>query len=644
MQGKLAVGIAALVWGLPGHATAAEVSPRARDHIAALEKALPACEQAAAVAEKALREFQDLKDANVVAAVDAVRLRLTAIRSLRTIIATDPNYFAWHLPASVLDQWQEALSFYLECARAGKDPFAGMTSGVRTCRSPIDGQLLFYVFKLPADYRPERRYPLDVALHSGAGLTWQAGWIDGKPSAEPGRASKEPRIWISPCGRGNNCYAGMGEVAVMDAIADVQRHYPVDTDRVTIGGASMGGTGGFRLATLHPDVFAAAHSLTGGPAYGVPVGNGRFDASLLVDNLCNTGMCIWDAPKEGHWKTNHAYAEGLRERAKAYPGFYPNLELTDPKGGHGIIDRRLQDEGREWIRQQERNRYPKRVIYKTYCLRYDGAYWTHIDTVDDPTAPARIEAELQHGNRMAVKVQNVDRFRLKLVPELVGKIEEVEVRVNEGPAFSAVAGGEVFFVRVDNRWNVAAARFPPGLVKKHGQSGPVQDVFMGEPVLMVYGTGERADAAAGEKRVDAAVLRLFGPGDGSHTLHTGFERKADRDVTAADIAARHLVLFGTPAQNSLVRKIADKLPARFLDDGVEIAGQAHRGEGVGLVMVYPNPLNPERYVLLLPEGYAGGSPWTYPDYLVTKTVSGPKGTSQQVLAQGTFDTRWAEPR
>ena len=82
----------------------------------------------------------------------------------------------------------------------------------------------------------------------------------------------------------------MGEVAVIDAIRDAQKHYAVDADRITIGGASMGGTGGFRLAALHPDRFAAAHSLTGGGNYAVPVGDGRFDATLLLDNLCNTGV------------------------------------------------------------------------------------------------------------------------------------------------------------------------------------------------------------------------------------------------------------------------------------------------------------------------------------------------------------------
>jgi pimeloyl-ACP methyl ester carboxylesterase len=558
---------------------------------------------------------------------------------VRTIIATQPGYLSYHLGETSLRQWQEGMDHFLECARTGADPYKGATSGVRTCRSKIDGQILFYVFRLPKDYSPDRKYPVDILLHSGAALIWVAGWIDGKPSSDPKRANKDERIWISPCGRGNNCYAAMGEVAVLEALRDLQKHYSVDADRVTIGGASMGGTGGFRLSTLHPDLFAAAHSLTGGENYAVPVNNGRFDAMLAVDNLCNTGMCIWDAPKEGHWKTNHQFSDWLRERAKKYPGSYPHLELTDPKGGHGIIERKLIAEGWDWIRSQKRNPYPKRVVYKTYCLRYDGAYWARIDTVVDPAQPSRIEAELRNDGRIQVVAENIDRFHLMLAKELVGSATEVEIIVNGGMPCKAAAGGPVSLARTASGWSVVGERYPKGLVKKHALSGPVQDAFMGEPVLMVYGTAESAAVEKSQKMVDDAVLSLFGPGDGGVTLHTPFERKADRDLDASDITDKHLVLFGTPKQNLILRKIADKLPAKFLDQGVEIAGKPYRD--AGLVMVYPNPLNPERYVLILPEDYCGGRAWTFPDYLVVASVKDTKGrATQKVLAQGNFDARW----
>jgi hypothetical protein len=401
----------------------------------------------------------------------------------------------------------------------------------------------------------------------------------------------------------------------------------------------MGGTGGFRLAALHPDAFAAAYSLTGGANYALPVGDGRFDATLLIDNFCNTGMCIWDAPKEGWYQQNHGFADSLRERARKFPGSYPHLELTDPAGGHGIIDRKLQAEGRDWLARQVRNSAPKRVVYKTYSLRYTGAFWANIDTVEDVARPARIEAELGEGGKLRVAVENADRFHLDLGSELVGDLRELQLSVNGDDALRVVPGPRVHLVKSGGKW-ATTPDSPQGLVKKHGVSGPVQDVFMEHPVLLVYGTRGGRNAAVQLKMIDAAVQQLFGPGDGAATLHTPFERQADNGVSDRDIAVKNLVLFGTPKENDLVRRVAARLPLKFLDDGVELAGQAYRGNDVGLVMVYPNPLNPERYVLLLPEQYAGGSPMTLPDYQVVRIMKSERGPHHQVLAQGVFNNRW----
>ena len=80
-----------------------------------------------------------------------------------------------------------------------------------------------------------------------------------------------------------------------------------------------------------------------------------------------------------------------------------------------------------------------------------------------------------------------------------------------------------------------------------------------------------------------------------------YRAKADKEVSDADIREKHVVLFGTPRENLLIAKIAGKLPVTFIDKGVELAGKAFTDAGVGRFLNYPNPLNPERHVLILPE-------------------------------------------
>jgi len=222
---------------------------------------------------------------------------------------------------------------------------------------------------------------------------------------------------------------------------------------------------------------------------------------------------------------------------------------------------------------------------------------------------------------------------------LVGSLEQVRIEVNGGQPFMAVTGRTVHCWKVDGRWGISPKRYPDVMVKKHGVSGPIQDVFMGQPVLMVYGTSAGQDQAERMKMLDGIVTRLFGKDDGSGILRTGFQRKADDQVDDTDIAEKNLILVGTPSENRLLAKIADKLPVGFLDDGVRIGKHEYRGEGISLVMVYPNPLNPDRYILLFPENYWGDKVWDFPDYLVMKEPVNGQGRGQ-ILAKGTFDAYW----
>jgi hypothetical protein len=612
-----------------------KTNPKTKLLIEALEKALPDYETAADRLDKELQPFASSTDRKVVLAVDSARLQILATRSVRKIIREQPGYLQYHIGTANLPRWKEGGAYFLDCARSAQDPFSDMNSGVRPFRSKIDGQLLLYKFSLPKNYDAKKKYPLHVHLHAGGGFTWLAYWVTGKPDNSPRSTTNDGAIHISPAGRQ---HIGMGEAAILDAIADARKHYAVDEDRIVIGGASWGGTGGFHFATFLPDHFAAAYSLTGGGNYNVPVGNGRFDAYLLPDNLANLPFLLWDTPGDGHYKANHAFANALRQRAEKFPGAYPNLELTDPKGGHGIIDRKLQDEGWDWMNKQVRKRYPKLVVYKTHWLRYDGAYWARIDTMENAGMPARIEAQVSAGT-CRVAVDNVDRFHLDLAAPLVGDAKELQVRINGSDPIKAATGGDVYFWKTDAKWHVAPARYPKTLIKKRGVSGPIQDAFMQHPVLMVHGNGREKTAVA--TMLDDIVNRLISTGDGSGVLRTGFERKADTEVSDQDIAEKNLLLVGAPRQNRLVAKIAHKLPVSFLEDGVKVGGKEYRGRDVSLVMIHPNPLNPERYVLLLPAVYAGARPLDYPDYVV---LQGSKDGKVRILAKGSFDNHWQIPQ
>jgi hypothetical protein len=81
----------------------------------------------------------------------------------------------------------------------------------------------------------------------------------------------------------------------------------------------------------------------------------------------------------------------------------------------------------------------------------------------------------------------------------------------------------------------------------------------------------------------------------------------DKDVTDADIAAHNLVLWGDASSNAVLKRIADKLPIHWSASEVNVGGKSFAGKNHAVAMIYPNPLNPKRYVVL-------NSSFTYREY------------------------------
>ena len=137
--------------------------------------------------------------------------------------------------------------------------------------STVDGSQQPYALYLPRNFEPQRAYPLLVSLHSEESnhrlnLTQVLGIVGGRGTiATDGLRfpplNDSPFIILCPLARGTLGYQGIPEQDVYDAMADVQRHYNIDLDRVYLTGISMGGGGALWLAATRPDVWAAVAAL-----------------------------------------------------------------------------------------------------------------------------------------------------------------------------------------------------------------------------------------------------------------------------------------------------------------------------------------------------------------------------------------------
>src|SRR6185436_14422835 len=74
--------------------------------------------------------------------------------------------------------------------------------------------------------------------------------------------------------------------------------------------------------------------------------------------------------------------------------------------------------------------------------------------------------------------------------------------------------------------------------------------------------------------------------------------KNDSDITDLDVAEHNLVVFGDPSSNKLLARATGKLPVKWTADAVAFGGQSFPADHHAAVLIYPNPLNPTKYIVL----------------------------------------------
>jgi hypothetical protein len=125
--------------------------------------------------------------------------------------------------------------------------------------------------------------------------------------------------------------------------------------------------------------------------------------------------------------------------------------------------------------------------------------------------------------------------------------------------------------------------------------------------------------------------------------------KNDADVSDSDVAANNLVLWGDPQSNRLLAKIAGQLPIRWDAQGVHMPQGDYPADKDVPVLIYPNPLNPKRYIVIN-SGFtfrefdylnnARQTPklpdWAIVDVSVPVSAQKPGG----IVAAGFFDEQW----
>jgi len=508
---------------------------------------------------------------------------------------------------------------------------------VLTFFSGVDDSDQPYALYLPRNYDPARKYPLVVSLHGADSnhrlnmrRVFGRGNLPRETDAEAARYFSALRnvdfVVACPLARGTMGYQGIAEKDVYDMLADLQRRFSIDPDRIYLTGLSMGGGGALWLGLTRPDLWAAVAAVC--PA--VPPGT-----EDLAPNALNLPVHLFHGeadpivPVEVSrlWQRRLLDLGGHAEYTE-YPNVLHNSWDFAYRNG-AIFD---------WFAGFERRRDPDRVRFVTRAYRYNTAWWVHLDVLT-PGTLASIDARFTGPNQLEIATANLVGFTLNLAGHpRFSPARPLSVTV-DGAAFRSKPASALSFSRGDGGWKTGRRSPPPG-AKRPGAEGPVLEAVSARH-LYVYGTADAPAADELQRRHDMALHAADWSTPPSRLL-LSLPVKADRDVTAKDLAESNLVLFGTRETNALIRRFADRLP---LDLN---AGAADYG------LVYVFPIGDREVVV------SSGLPWwagaeeveppgfrflpravrllqSLPDYRLFK------GSPPRVVAEGSFDSNWKLP-
>jgi len=455
---------------------------------------------------------------------------------------------------------------------------------------------------------------------------------------------------LVPYGRFCNATKFAGEVDVMEALAAVRAQYRVDPNRIAVGGFSMGGGSTWHLTAHYSGLWCASTPGAGfaeTPAFSKALAPGKeprtewektlwhlYDATIYAGNFFNVPTVAYSGEIDPQKQ-----AADIMETAMAGEGL--KLErLIGPQTAHKyhpdtlkILNARMEDsiaKGRETT--------PREIRFTTYTLRYPQSAWVRVEGMERHWDRADVKASLSDEGKVTAETKNVTALSLPgLRPKSV-VLDGQTVAIGQASATAALR-----FAKQSGRWSLADD--DGALRKRPGLTGPVDDAFM-DGFIFVRPTGKPLNATVGawvEAELGSAVTFW------RHLYRGHVEVTSDKALTPEDIATKNLVLWGDPSSNAVLAQMLAQLPLRWTAQGLEVHGKTYDAGQHAPILIFPNPLNPKRYVVLnsgidfRAEGSASNALQTpkLPDWAVVdlREAPGPRWPGRVVDA-GFFDESW----
>ena len=547
----------------------------------------------------------------------------------------------------------------IESLRRGEFPWQkakGLV--VRGYYSPIDGSPQPFGLEIPDD-APAAKAPAWVWLRGRADTGTDLHFLTERMKKK-GQFSPPGCVVVHPFGRFCTGYKNAGEQDVLDVTGLLGREGLIDPQRLALAGFSMGGAGAWLLGAHYADRWAVVHTGAGfvdvkryqnlspadiaaTPAWEQTLW-GQNDVPDCVRNLLNVPLVSYSGEKD----KQRASAEIMAEELKAQ-----GLTLTHliGPGMEHRYDPEVQKEVQQRVMAEllkPRPRSPQEVHWQSRTLDYAQMHWLQVTGLGEHWKEARVDAAMEapflNAKSVTLTTQNVTSLRL-VYPDKESWPAPLAVTIDGQQLSGGGAGKGILLTKVGKDWRLGPAAEPSGPRKRPGLQGPIDDAFTA-PFLYVLPDKPCASPAVEEwMQWELAHQRARW-----RWLMRGEVRaKKAGEVTAEDIRSYNLILWGDAAANALTARVLPSLPVKWTASQVEVGTKKFAGTTLVPCCLYPNPLNPQRCVVLnsgltFREAHSKTNSLQnphLPDWAVVDVTTPPDDKQPgKVVAAGFFGEQW----
>ncbi len=473
-----------------------------------------------------------------------------------------------------------------------KGPEGAERLQVRGFISAIDGSAQPIGLVMPEQgLKSGKKLPLFVWLHGRGDKSTDLHFLDERLRSK-GEVAPADAIVLHAFGRQCVGYKNAGTTDVLESIDFVCDNYPIDRDRVVLIGFSMGGAGVWHVAARNADRFVAASPGAGFaetrryqnlspdkyPADYVQKLWGVYDVPDYTRNLFNLPVIAYSGE-------NDKQIQAARVMEEAYQAEGRQLEhLIGPGMGHKYHPQVLKELIGKLSAAAAAGRPsdPTELYLQTKHLRVHTRRWISIEGLQEQYADSRVDARRQ-GDQWQLTTKNVSRLKLDLPAGTQLMLDGQKV----------AGTGTLLLTRDKDQWQTVP-KFAEG-VKRPGLSGPIDDAFF-DPFLFVTPTGVSSNAQVAKWVACEQAYAI----ERWKSLMRGVPRtKPDVDVTAEDMAKYHIVTWGDPQSNQLLRRLLNaKVPVAWDAQRVRIGNSSWSADKHVPLAIMPNPEASERYLLI----------------------------------------------